>query len=505
MKAKNQWLSGLQCALLFSAVLFLTACALPSNYSAAKRSQVLSHEGAERAEAYLKLAAESPPLTALSYQLQAAELLLQFGKIPEAKRILRAIPTNTAVDPSVRRSILNARLALLKQDPASAQLILKAIRDQITQQIPIPDFTENTRRQGRCIALLLPSKGPHAQSAKMIQDGFLAAYYQNSKTPSPDRHISTIASSDPSTTGTDTTTIKIYDIASGNQMHKVYQQALRDQVDLIVGPLSKDEVQNMVNIPLSIPVLALNRITTPSKNIPDQLYQFGLLPEDEVQAASALAYKHGHRQALLLYADNDWGNRLAGAFKTDWQAQGGQLRDSRSFKSSSELDSKIKSLLSFKEGQRRTDADFIFIAANREQAQKIKPLLNFYDAESLAVYSTAALYTGTPHPNQDQALNGIHFCDSPWILENSHHLQEIQESVQKVWAQSANAAPRLFAFGMDAYQIAMELLKHGPLSLKQDLRGFTGHLSLDAHHHIQRGLVCAKFDKGIPMADPRTP
>ncbi len=170
----------------------------------------------------------------------------------------------------------------------------------------------------------------------------------------------------------------------------------------------------------------------------------------------------------------------------------------QSFKSTQDLEAKIRSLLKVKEHQRRQDADMIFLATSPEIARQVKPLLDFYYAEDLPVYATSSIYTGMPAPNEDQDLNGIQFCDMPWVLQQSSQLQEIHHVMEKLWPASINRSPRFFALGMDAYQLATQLGKLQSLP-SYGISGFTGRLKLNNHQRIQRELICAKFELGIPM------
>ena len=61
----------------------------------------------------------------------------------------------------------------------------------------------------------------------------------------------------------------------------------------------------------------------------------------------------------------------------------------------------------------------MFLAATPQQARQIKPTLAFQYAGDLPVYATSHLYTGTNNPTQDQDLNGIRFCETPWLLNPS--------------------------------------------------------------------------------------
>lgn len=336
--------------------------------------------------------------------------------------------------------------------------------------------------QNQHIALLLPTQGSHAPAAKTIRDGLLAAYYQAKQNQSAEHPLPSV---------------KVYDTSS-QSVEAAYQQALAENASIIVGPLTKPEVQAIAKLPLEIPVLALNTISE-ENSFSRNLYQFGLMPEDEVVATAEQALKHGHQYALILAPQSEWGQRLADTFRQFWISRHATVVDIKFFKSVAELDSTIRSLLQVQGTTRRTDADMIFIAANNAVALQIKPLLNAYYAEALPVYATASVYTGMPSPHTDQDLNGIHFCDMPWILRQSAEMQERQKTLQTVWPHSQES-PRFFALGLDAYQLAMQLGIDQKFASRHTA-GFTGELQINNYQRIQRGLVCARFEQGIPVAD----
>jgi len=170
------------------------------------------------------------------------------------------------------------------------------------------------------------------------------------------------------------------------------------------------------------------------------------------------------------------------------------------FKSNQDLEGTLSTLLQANDQKRRQDVDMIFVAASPDAARQIKPLLNFHHAANLPVYATASVYTGTPMPSQDQDLNGIVFCDMPWILQLSNQIQDARTTMEKLWPNSANQSPRFFALGMDAYTLATQLSKARWLA-SSDVAGYTGDLHINKYQRIQRGLVCAKFKQGIPAAD----
>lgn len=329
------------------------------------------------------------------------------------------------------------------------------------------------------IGVLLPSKGPHAAAAKVIKEGFLAAHYSQAQ---PEN----------------TPKVTFYDTGDGQTIRAAYAKALEEHITFMVGPLTKSEVQTMTTMPLNIPVLALNTIAE-GISLPQNLYQFGLMPEDEALAVAEHAIGQGHSKALILAPNTAWGHRLTKVFQEIWTSRGGRMVDMRFFKPGQESDA-IRALLRVKGTTRRQDADMLFLAApNPETARQIKPLLNFYFGETLPVFSTSAIYNGTLLPIQDKDLNGVRFCDMPWVLQHSVSAQATHERLEKLW-HSVTHSPRYFALGMDAYQLAITL-GDSSRSHTRTFEGFTGDLQVNAYHRVQRKLICVKFENGIPVLD----
>jgi outer membrane PBP1 activator LpoA protein len=328
-----------------------------------------------------------------------------------------------------------------------------------------PQFGKSTH-----IALLLPFKGPHFDSAKTIREGFLAAYYKNAQNKSTQPII------------------KIYDTGNGNGagVHAAYTQAMREQASLIVGPLTKQEVQAISATDSPIPVLALNTITDSGK-LPKNIYQFGLIPEDEVVSITTQAKRHAHHKAMIIAIDNEWGRRIVSAFKESWHLKGGYVVNTLFIKPNQDINQKMEKLLRLQAEQRHA-ADMIFLAMSNELARDIKANLTDFQIATLPIYATAAIYPqGIPAPDRDQALNGIRFCDMPWLLTATQH--------------GTHSHSRFYALGIDAYQLAVRLAQENELP-STGVSGTTGDLYWNARQQrIQRGLVCYRFQSGIPVQD----
>jgi outer membrane PBP1 activator LpoA protein len=349
------------------------------------------------------------------------------------------------------------------------------------------------------LAILLPLSGPLADASSAIRDGILAAYYDTSD-------------------GSERPVLRIYDVGT-NPADAVarYQQAVTDGARFVIGPLRKEAVEALLQQQqLPVPVLTLNQIDT-DVNVNPSVYQFGLAPEDEAREVARRAWRDGHRRAISLVPQGDWGARVQAAFVNEWSLLGGSLLDqqvydpgetdhSRVISATLNLDdSKARQaglvrLLGQKlefEPRRRQDVDFIFLLATPEQARLIRPQLNFFRAQHVPVYSTSHVYSGQPSQSRDIDLNGLMFCDMPWTLEAGSGWQELKQGISQLWPDNAASRGRFYALGIDAYRITPYLGRFEG-SLFGSYHGVTGNLTLDSRQELHRTLVWVQFRNGLP-------
>lgn len=318
------------------------------------------------------------------------------------------------------------------------------------------------------ITLLLPLEGSYAASSKAIQQGFMNAYQ----------------------TGAEADTIQVNTIDTSKQdIVSAYQQAVSSGADFIVGPLTKPDVQTLVEKGNdTTPTLTLNYLNADANTQPN-VYQFGLSPFDEAKQAAVLAKQKNLNSVIIIAPKSAWGEGVANAFQEKWLALGGKVTATLMYNGSNDsLSTQVSNVLQYKESAdknvvptHREDFDSVFLVATPETARLIKPLLKFYYAGDIPVYSTSMVYSGKPQPNLDDDLDGITFCDAPVALGTNDNSGNI----------------RLTALGNDAYHIAMQL---NQLSINQSaIQGETGTLNLDAQHRIVRQLTCAEFQNGVPV------
>ena len=137
------------------------------------------------------------------------------------------------------------------------------------------------------------------------------------------------------------------------------------------------------------------------------------------------------------------------------------------------------------EPRRRHDVDFVFLAARPNQARSIKPQLRFHRASDLRVYATSSVFSGRADPDADRDMDGIVFCDIPWLLDADTGIPD-RESVARALPGAAGSFARLYALGIDAYQVApyLQWLRANP---GDAFPGTTGWLSIVSRNKSKSG------------------
>ncbi|TDY01137.1 penicillin-binding protein activator [Thiohalophilus thiocyanatoxydans] len=367
--------------------------------------------------------------------------------------------------------------------------ILKGLLERSREDIIMPQR----------IAVLLPFDSRFGKAAESIRDGIIAAYY--SRPHHADQRI------------------RFYD--SGSEPATAlaaYTRAMTDESDFVIGPLNKeaiDWIADKGNFP--VPTLALNYSL--EQDVPDNLYQFGLSPEEEARQVAERTWLDGHVNSAALIPSGNWGERVYTAFQQRWKELGGVVIETQQYNAEQQdYSAPIQNLLNINESQRRAralrqllsqsikfeprrrkDMDFIFLAAYPQQARQIRPQLKFYHASDVPVYATSHVFTGSLDQERDRDMDGLMFGDMPWVLAGSTAHRGLRPEIEQYISSAGNSLQRLYALGIDAYNIiaALNTLKAYPY---ERYDGETGSLSLDPQQRVRRELTWVKFRSGRPVA-----
>lgn len=398
---------------------------------------------------------------------------------------------------------LDVQLAKQRQDVSSNSEQLGKQHDQLRQQmrewtLTYPDEIQTLAPSAanRRIAILLPLSGRYATASNAIKLGIESA---NQSLGGPHH------------------TLLFYDTKEeDNHITQVYQQAVTQGADVILGPLTKDAVSALVNdTSITVPTLALNHLA-PGNYTPGKLYQFSLSPEDEAELVARKAWDDGHRRAIIYSPSGTLGERVSAAFRTAWLKLGGSITTEQAYPADkTDLSSLIQDSLLLTQSTRRmqaleqllgqplefiprvrNDADFIFLIANPRQARNWRPQLLFHYAGKLPVYSISNVYSGMPNEKEDRDVEGIIFTDMPWVLERNEGAHPLRNQLISEDEQTT----RLIAFGIDAFRLAIELSASTTQAVS--LNGETGKLMMRSDRRIERIMDWARFKNGTPQPYP---
>ena len=341
------------------------------------------------------------------------------------------------------------------------------------------------------IAVLLPSSGSFAEAGKAIQKGLAAAYEQTPPTIAKPK-------------------LRYYD-TSTNDPVTLYRQAIDDGAQFIIGPLNKEHVEQLaLNTNLTVPILTLNHVPGLNKA---NLYQFALSPLDDVETVAQAAIRAGHRRLLLLTPSSELGNRLQGYFKDAINNQdAGLIKFATYNPEANDFNKVLRDLFNLNESEQRynqlkafipnlrtnarsrQDIDALLVMAYPQNAKALQTQLKKITSNNPKIYATAHVYNGVATP-EDTDLDGINFCDIPWLFNAAYPGALSQESLRATWQTMANPYLRLVAMGIDAYN----LIPHLNQLNTTPYQGATGKLKLGADNRIERQLVCAQFDHQRPL------
>ena len=365
---------------------------------------------------------------------------------------------------------------------------------------PLPgglDYLLASSTQNGKVALILPLSGQLAQAGKAVLDGFLAAHYADDST------------------GQATNELLVIDVGEFPSASNAYDEALREEASIVVGPLSKEALADLATRPeRPIPILALNRIDPILPAQGSALVQLSLAPEDEAISVAELAFGRGARRAIIITPAGDWGSKVETALRERWGSLGGTIASNTTYSTYDDYSSSVTSALALDTSEqrasdlrtaiginieftprRRQDADAIFLLShNGAEARSIRPLLAFHYAGDLPVYAISNIYNGIPD-ERNQDLNGIQLVETPWLLGAN---PDLLAALATGDAKSGNYT-RLNALGADAYLVQSNFLRlqSGADAL---MRGNTGLLTLDPTLSIKRQLSPATFDAGVLKA-----
>jgi outer membrane PBP1 activator LpoA protein len=321
------------------------------------------------------------------------------------------------------------------------------------------------------VALLVPLSGPLATAGAAVRDGVLAAYFADTQ----ERPV-----------------LRIYDAGDGvDAAVAAYQQAVADGATRAIGPLARDQVAAVLAaVDPRVPVLALNHPDNGAVPPPGS-QQFALAPDDEGALAAEYAFARGLRRVAVLAATEEWSERAALAFRAQFEQLGGALAGE------SRLPIGVVDYASAIAQAAGAAPDGVFLAVRPGQGRLLVPQLRARGLQDVPIFATSHVYEGNPSRALDRDLDGLEFCDAPWLFGLTVGMPAREALARGL--PGAAAAPRLVAFGMDAWRLLpyLDWLSRNPDAY---LPGASGQLAVDGFGRVRRLLAWLRFVDGVPRA-----
>jgi len=390
----------------------------------------------------------------------------------------------------------------------------------------LTNIAELSPYQPENIALLLPLSGRYERQGKAIQLGLISAYYQQqaSLNETEKRNVPQL---------------HFFDTQVGNS-EQLTAQLKKANIDFVVGPLLKKEIESLLPLIEEMPVLTFNSL--PKKAMPlntesqsDVMsqesiawhYAFPLSPEDEAKQAATMIHAEQHSNPLIIVPDSNYGRRVAQAFKAQWshltpdsdidieahyfQSKTtlatfiGDLLHTDKSKSRIQQMKAITQIPLETEVRSRRDVDAIYIVSKRDELILLKPFIDVSVspfAQKIPLYASSRSHSLDRNNMQNKELSGLTFSDSPFLL---HPDSALNKEIEASWNKQSFSTLRLFSLGFDSYQLIEQLI-YLQNSEHAVYKGLIGDLKLNKDNNVEATLSWAKYQNGalFEIATPIT-
>lgn len=348
------------------------------------------------------------------------------------------------------------------------------------------------------IALMLPLSGQAARFGRVIYQGFEAGKYMSS----------------PPLGGAPA--LLVYD-TSTKPVTQLLSLAKKDGATLVVGPLLKHHVRELLSSNTGVDVLALNLPENPVFR--DNVCYFALSPEDEARNAARHIRQQGKRFPLLLLPEGELSERVSGAFTQEWQKRGGGVVLAQRFGSVAGLKSGVNSgegisltgtpvIIHLPQQQpvrevvalhdsngsfRRGQVDAVYIIATPQEMAYLRPMIEMRNGSrsGAMLYASSRSISSAAGPDFRLDMEGLQFSDIPALTGGNPGLKKRAMKA----AHNDDFLARLYAMGADARMLANHFSQ-----IRQmpgfTLDGNTGELSATSDCVISRELPWFRYRQG---------
>ncbi|MGL5224533.1 MAG: penicillin-binding protein activator [Aeromonas sp.] len=346
-------------------------------------------------------------------------------------------------------------------------------------QAGLGKFTATTHTTVQHIAVLLPLSGKLERQGSAIRNGMLMSYKENQGKFA----------------------LNFYDTQK-TAIGDLYKQAIEKGADMIIGPLIKARVEELLKLHPTVPVLALNELNKPVIN--DATYYFSLSAAADAAQAAQYLFDQGYRKPLVIAARGRVGNTSIKGFEQHWATLSKDQPIVATFSARNEVPAMVKKALSGRVANKVGEVvsiadaaphniDAVYVVANSLETRMIKPYVDISvnPMGSLPIYASSRSYDGAATEVASE-LNGMRIADMPLLL-GGYETQRAQ--ISQLWPTTQGDLLRFFAMGYDAISVVKDLPQMRTVSGMQQA-GMTGKLSVDPQGNIIRMLSWATYQNG---------
>ena len=321
------------------------------------------------------------------------------------------------------------------------------------------------------VALILPIESPTlGKLAQAVRDGFAAAA---------------------KVAGKDAPPIEVMSVPDeGAALIDACRQAQANGAILVIGAITRDGAGALAKSDCARqPVLALNEPQNMlGPDLPQNLYTVSLSIEREARQVALMAVADGRRAAIVIGGPSPLARRVQDAFEREWQRAAGEIRHVA-------YSGNPDDAPALRDRLEATRGDMVFFALEPVDARAVRP----YVPATIPIYATSLSVNPRAEAIVNLDLQGLRYVEMPWFAQPDHPAVMVYPPPS---APLSVDQERLYAFGIDAFRLALHMLRGG--ARREPLDGVTGRITLEAGNAFERTLTPVEIDGGhvIPVRTP---
>jgi uncharacterized protein len=257
---------------------------------------------------------------------------------------------------------------------------------------------------------------------------------------------------------------------------------------LIVGGITRDGATTLAKGNCTRgPILTLNEPQAAASELPPNLYMGSLSLENEARQVALMAVNDGFHSAVVITSGSPLAKRVQDAFEREWTRDAGQVIAHITFTGTADDAPIVRERLA------GVNADMVFMVLDPPEARAVRP----YVSAMMPLYATSMSVNPRAEAIVNLDLQGMRYEEMPWFVQPDHPAVMVYPVPRGMPIEEE----RLYAFGIDAYRIATQLLRGDKAAA---IDGVTGKLTLEAPSLFVRTLTPAEIDGGrvIPLRVP---